>query len=93
MEGMLQSTVRNSLDARTRSWQEPMEGQTLFGSLSPGELAWAEVQPQPEQLCREREKGESCQQGQQQSSSNRANQRPAEVRRSYLCGGVMLAAV
>lgn len=89
---MLQSTVRGPLDAITWSCQEPMEEQTLFRSLALGELAWAEVQPQPERLLRER--GETCRGGQQQqSSSNRANQRPGEVRRSYLCGGVMLAGV
>lgn len=92
IEGMLQSTVRGPLDAITWSCQKPMEEQTLFSSLAPGELAWAEVQPQPERLLRER--GKTCQGGQQQqSSSNRANQRPGEVRRSYLCGGVMLAGV
>lgn len=79
---MQQSTVRSI----TGSCQEPMEGQTLSRSLAPGEQAWAEAQPQPKQLHRER--GETCQQGQQQQSSSiRANQRAGEVRRSYLWRG------
>lgn len=55
---MLQSTVKSPLDAITWNCQEPMEGQTLCRSLAPGELVWAEVQPQPKQLYRER--GETC---------------------------------
>lgn len=79
---MQQSTVRSI----TGSCQEPMEGQTLSRSLAPGEQAWAEAQPQPKQLHRER--GETCQQGQQQQSSSiRANQKAGEVRRSYLWRG------
>lgn len=62
------STVRSPLDAITWNCQEPVEGQTLFGSLAPGELVWAEVQPQPKQLHRER--GETC----RGDSSSRAPQ-------------------